>query len=60
MASFIYDVVKELGMGVAKFWLILRIVARGFCRERERETEKETDRVFLTKTRWLLMCGDGG
>ena len=58
MASFIYDVVKELGMGVAKFWLILRIVARGFCRERE--TEKETDRVFLTKTRWLLMCGDGG
>ena len=44
MASFIYDVVKELGMGVAKFWLILRIVAGGFCRERERETERQRDR----------------
>ena len=45
MASFIYDVVKELGMGVAKFWLILRIVARGFCRERERDRERDRQGV---------------
>ena len=42
MASFIYDV-KELGMGVAKFWLILRIVAGGFCRERERERQRDRE-----------------
>ena len=59
MASFIYDVVKELGMGVAKFWLILRIVARGFCRERERQRKRQTG-CFWPKPDGCWCAGMGG
>ena len=51
MVSFIYDVLKEVEMGVKKFSPILWMIAARFWREGEG--------VFLTEIR-VVNVGDGG
>ena len=49
----LYDVLKEVGIGVTTFWSNLRMVTGGFWRGRQ-------GGVFLIKIEWLLMWGYGG
>lgn len=48
----LYDVLKEVGIGVTTFWSNLWMVTGGFWRERE-------GGVFLIKIECLLMWGYG-